>query len=153
MKKYYCDVCSDEFTRRWNLGRHRQTTHGSKPTAGQSSQLGNLSTNDLGTNHFDKTSKVPGSTLDKLYDDFIRRWNFGRHRQTTHGSNPISTQSSQLGNLSTDALGASYFSKTSNVPEVFDVFWKMNTLEELGEINANLSTIVSILKDMQSAKK
>jgi hypothetical protein len=96
MKKYYCDVCSDEFTRRWNLGRHRQTTHGSKPT---------------------------------------------------------SDQSSQLGNLSTDALGASDFSKTSNIPEVFDVFCKMNTLEELGEINANLSTIVSILKDMQNAKK
>lgn len=28
MRKYYCDVCFQEFTRRWNMRRHRQMMHG-----------------------------------------------------------------------------------------------------------------------------
>jgi hypothetical protein len=27
MRKYYCDLCSQEFTRHWNMQRHKQMSH------------------------------------------------------------------------------------------------------------------------------
>lgn len=27
MRKYYCDICSQEFTRHWNMQRHKRMSH------------------------------------------------------------------------------------------------------------------------------
>lgn len=69
MQKYYCDLCSQEFTRHWNMKRHKQMSHWFQH--GSSSLMHNTrygSNSPLPSGYFN-ISRIPENTsLDVMAD-------------------------------------------------------------------------------------
>ena len=73
MKKYYCDLCSQEFTRRWNMDRHKHLSHVSQSTLPyRQFQFGSQGMPNYPSNYSTKHSKSYTSELDEAIDQMSK---------------------------------------------------------------------------------
>lgn len=72
MRKYSCDICSQEFTRRWNMGRHRQMMHHYNPTLIQPFQLDGDRTNRFyQTSHNSKIANAHPTESSTIFEQSV----------------------------------------------------------------------------------
>jgi hypothetical protein len=73
VRKYYCNICFQEFTRRWNMTRHRQMMHGNLPGLTQPFWYGNQNfTTPYQLKHFNKTPVSSVSEMNSDMDKFYK---------------------------------------------------------------------------------
>jgi hypothetical protein len=94
MRKYYCDLCSQEFTRHWNMQRHKQMSHwfqhGSSPLMHDTSYR----SNSLRPSGFFNNNMNPQNTsLDQMQDDV---WKVGVLKKLVDISSSLSAIQSTL---------------------------------------------------------
>jgi hypothetical protein len=72
MRKYFCDICSQEFKRRWNMGRHMQMMHHYNPAFVHPFQLDSYGTNKFyQSSQFSKTVNPPASEKSATFEQTV----------------------------------------------------------------------------------
>lgn len=70
MRKYYCDLCSQEFTRHWNMQRHKQMSHWFQRGSSSFMHDTRYRSNSPRPSGFYNNTRIPQNTsLDQMADE------------------------------------------------------------------------------------